>query len=336
MARLLIVADGMDGHRREYIALFQQMAANGGVTAETKPLGLSAVMTPAPMFSPMLEEHTGKFMAVAILRALIGRRSCALMFRPGEAVRSKAPKHVAKKWLLKIARALPAITIVTIMPFDLDPAFADIADDWIHDPQLWDLAPDQASAETMLAQQLRAAAAGRPVVVALGGQSRDKGFDFLADAWAAQPGMRDAWLFVAAGKVAKASRDKADRFAEQGGLLVDRFVTDEELRDLYREASVIWACYAPEYDQASGIFGRAVQTGKPVAVRQGAYVERLAEILEHPTLTVPWDDTAAAAAALQSAPPPADKPAAKVKAMRERSVAVLSRALGLPLAEGAL
>lgn len=336
MARLLIVADGEDGHRREYIALFRQMAANGGVECEARRLSFSAALNPAAIFSPMLEEHTGKFMVVAILRALIGRRSCALMFRPGEAVRSKAPKHVVKKWLLKIARALPPITIVTIMPFDLDPAFADIADDWIHDPQLWDLASDQASAETMLVQEIRVAAAGRSVVVALGGQSRDKGFDFLAETWSAQSEVRNDWLFVAAGKVAKGSRERADRFAEQGGFLVDRFVTDEELRDLYREASVVWGCYAPEYDQASGIFGRAVQTGKPVAVRQGAYVERLAKILEHPTLTVSWDDTAAAVAALKAAPPPADKPAAKVKTMRERSVAVLSKALKLPLAEGVL
>lgn len=336
MARLLIVADGEDGHRREYIALFQQMAANGGVAFETSPLRFARAWSPAAIFSPMLEEHTGKFLAVAILRALVGRRSCALMFRPGEAVRSKAPKHVLKKWLLKVARALPAITIVTIMPFDLDPAFAEIADDWIHDPQLWDLSPDQASVETMLARDIRAAAGGRPVVVALGGQSRDKGFDFLADTWAAKPGVRDAWLFVAAGKVAKASREKADQFAEQGGFLVDRFVSDEELRDLYRQAATIWACYSPEYDQASGIFGRAVQTGKPVVVRQGAYVERLAEILEHPTLAVPWDDPEGVAAALQATPAPADKPAAKVKAMRARSVAVLSRALGVPLAEGAL
>lgn len=336
MARLLIVADGEDGHRREYIALFQQMAANGGVASETRVLRFADVLSPQALFSPMLEEHTAKFLSVAILRALLGRRSCALMFRPGEAVRSRAPKHVAKKWLLKFARLLPPVTIVTIMPFDLDPSFARIAGDWIHDPQLWDLAPDAASSETTLAREVREAAGGRPVVLALGGQSRDKGFDFLSDAWDARPDLRAAWLFVAAGKVAKASREKADRFAGQGGLLVDRFVSDEELRDLYREASVVWACYSPEYDQASGIFGRAVQTGKPVVVRRGAYVQRLAEILDHPALATPWDDADGVAAALETPPPAVEKPAAKVKAMRERSVAVLSRALGLPMAESVL
>lgn len=258
------------------------------------------------------------------------------MFRPGEAVRSNAPKHIAKKWLLKVARILPPVTIVTIMPFDLDPAFAHIADDWIHDPQLWDLAPDETPSETDLAREVREAAGDRAVVLALGGQSRDKGFDFLSDAWDAQPDLRRAWLFVAAGKVAKASREKADRFAGQGGFLVDRFVSDEELRDLYREATVVWACYAPEYDQASGIFGRAVQTGKPVVVRSGAYVQRLAEILDHPAMAAPWDDTAGVAVALEAPPPAVIKPAAKVLAMRERSVAVLSRALGLPMAESVL
>jgi hypothetical protein len=336
MARLLIVADGEDGHRREYIALFQQMAANGGVSSETRKLRLSDALGSQALFSPMLEEHTAKFLIVAILRAFLGRRSCALMFRPGEAVRSSAPKHVAKKWLLKVARILPPVTIATIMPFDLDPAFAQIADDWIHDPQLWDLAPDGAPSATALAREVRDAAGGRAIVLALGGQSRDKGFDFLSDAWDAQLDLRRTWLFVAAGKVAKASREKADRFAGQGGFLVDRFVSDEELRDLYREAAVVWACYAPEYDQASGIFGRAVQTGKPVVVRSGAYVQRLAEILEHPALATPWEDTAGVAAVLETPPAAVIKPAAKVQAMRERSVAVLSRALGLPMAESVL
>lgn len=336
MARLLIVADGEDGHRREYISLFQQMAARGGVESETRLLRFSDVLSSQAVFSPMLEEHTAKFLVVAALRALLGRRSCALMFRPGEAVRSSAPKHVAKKWLLKVARILSPVTVVTIMPFDLDPAFAKIADDWIHDPQLWDLAPDDQAAETALAREVRDAAMGRPVVVALGAQSRDKGFDFLTDAWDARPDLRKAQLFVAAGKVARASKEKAARFAEQAGFLVDRFVTDEELRDLYREAALVWACYSPDYDQASGIFGRAVQTGKPVVIRRGAYVQHLAEILEHPALPVPWDDVEGVAAALAAPPPPVAKPAAKVQAMRERSAAVLSRALGVPMAESVL
>ncbi|WP_156396164.1 MULTISPECIES: hypothetical protein [unclassified Caulobacter] len=283
----------------------------------------------------MLEEHTAKFLIVAIFRALLGRRSCALMFRPGEAVRSSAPRHLVKKMLLKVAKALPTVTVATIMPFELDPAFAGIADGWIYDPQLWDLAPDEDAHGSDLARTVREQAAGRAVAVALGGQSRDKGFDFLADVWAARPGVRDRWLFVAAGKVASGSREKADRFADQQGLLVDRFVTDAELRDLYREATVVWGCYSPDYDQASGIFGRAVQTGRPIVVREGAYVERLAEILEHPMLAIPWNDTEAAAAALASPPAAVDKPATKVATMRERSIATLSHALGLPLAGSA-
>jgi hypothetical protein len=332
MARLLIAVDGDDGHRREYIALFQEMAATGGVTYETRALRFSDVFASAALFSPMLEEHTAKFLIVAIFRALLGRRSCALMFRPGEAVRSSAPRHLVKKVLLKVAKALPAVTVATIMPFELDPAFAGIADGWIYDPQLWDLAPDEDAHGSDLARTVHEQAAGRAVAVALGGQSRDKGFDFLADVWAARPGVRDRWLFVAAGKVASGSREKADRFADQRGLLVDRFITDAELRDLYREATVVWACYSPDYDQASGIFGRAVQTGRPIVVREGAYVERLAEILEHPMLAIPWNDTEAAAAALASPPAAVDKPATKVATMRERSIATLSRALGLPLA----
>ncbi len=312
------------------------MAAKSGVEVETRRLRFSDVLSSRTVFSPMLEEHTLSFLLVGALRALLGKRSCALLFRPGEVVRSGALKHVLKRLLLRAVRGLPRITIITIMPFELDPAFSAIADDWIHDPQLWDLATGSDDVATVLADDIRAASGGRPVMVALGAQSRDKGFDFLSDVWDTHPSAREKWLFVAAGRISAASRDKARRFAEQGGLVIDRFVSDAELRDLYNQASIVWGCYAPEYDQASGIFGRAVQLGKPVVVRDGAYVQRLAQILDHPTLAAPWDDTEAVARLLATAPPAVEAPLTKVQAMRRRSATVLSRALGVPMAESAL
>jgi len=278
----------------------------------------------------MLEEYTVRFLIVAWMRALWGRRSCALMFRPGEVVRSTSPRHLIKKLMLKAVRPFPTVTIATILPFELDPAFSAIADDWIHDPQLWDLDPESGGGSTPIASELRHRAANRPIVAAIGAQNQGKGFDFFADLWACDARVREQRLFVAAGKVAEASKPAADAFEAAGGLLIDRFISDAELLDLYHEASQVWGCYAPDYDQASGIFGRSVQTGRPVLVRQDSYMERLAGLLGHPVTALPWDAPAEAAAMLLASSTDAP-PAGQVAAMRSRSVQVLGRALGLDL-----
>jgi hypothetical protein len=331
MGRLLLAVRGDDGHRREYIALFRGLAAAGGHDVEARDLKPSDVLFSGAIFSPMLEEHTGRFFAIALLRSMWGRKSSALMFRPAEAVHSNALKHRVKRAGLAALRRLPGVEILTILPFDLDPEFAVVAKDWIHDPQLWDLAPDSDETPVALIDEVRAKAAGRRVVVALGAQNAGKGFDYFAELWSARPELRERFLFVAAGKVAAGSRASADTFTAAGGLLFDRFATDQELRSLYGEANLIWSCYGPIYDQASGIFGRAVQTGAPAIVRAGAYVERLAELLGHPVTALPWGDVPAAAEALLGASDQTVDPRARVEAMRTRSLAVLKRALGLEL-----
>lgn len=52
-------------------------------------------------------------------------------------------------------------------------------------------------------------------------------------------------------------------------LAEDRIVTDDEILRLYKVADLAWCCYAPDYDQASGVFGRALQTGVEPVVREG-------------------------------------------------------------------
>ena len=42
---------------------------------------------------------------------------------------------------------------------------------------------------------------------------------------------------------------------------------------LMRQADLLWCCYNPIYDQSSGIFGRAIQIGRPTIVRKGSCLE---------------------------------------------------------------
>jgi hypothetical protein len=334
MARLVLAVGGLDGHRREYIALFEDIARSAGVEVSAEYLNFAHIFRNAALFSPMLEEHTGRFAFIAAARGLLGKRSSALIFRPAEAARSGALKHMFKKIMLRAIQLLPGVSVLTILPFSLDPAFATVAKGWIYDPQLWDWSTrGPVETKTDLVTTIESKADGRQIMTALGAQNEGKGFDFLSRLLSQRAELAGKFLFVAAGKVAPGSRSAAEAFQAAGGLLVDRFITDDELQGLYDASDVIWACYAPSYDQASGILGRAVQVGVPTLVRRGSFVERLATELDHMVVGLDWNDEDAAARAILATPAGGTRSDARTRVarMRTESLAILGQALGLSL-----
>jgi hypothetical protein len=113
-------------------------------------------------------------------------------------------------------------------------------------------------------------------------------------------------------------------------VLLDRRIEDAELFALYGIADLVWSCYAPDYNQSSGIHGRAVQLGVPVVVRKGSYIDALSETLSHPSLALPFDDMSEAVSSLLKWNPRRVDPeysASLVRKMREHSLSVLADAL---------
>lgn len=277
------------------------------------------------LFSTMLEEHTARFVLVAAVRSLLGQRSVTLLFRPAEAVHGRSARLRLKRLMLGALKHMPGVSILTILPMAMDPAFARVATGWIYDPQLWDLPDDAALPAPPL--DLAATAGRRTLVCALGTQNAGKGFGLFCDIWA-DARIRDRYLFVSAGKVAAPLAERAAAFAASGGMLLDRFISNDELLGIYGASDLVWSCYAPNYDQASGIFGRAMQLGRQTLVRDGSFVEALARHLDRPAVALPWDAAAAAAALLATAPcavTPVDR-----AALRAASLSRLEDALGLP------
>ncbi len=91
----------------------------------------------------------------------------------------------------------------------------------------------------MLHDLLTHKASGRRILIALGKQEQDKGFDYLVDLWCSSPKVRETFLCVVAGKVNYNSAQKAQLFVQQGGLLIDRHISNGELIYLYRRADII-------------------------------------------------------------------------------------------------
>ncbi|WP_448658011.1 hypothetical protein ACPVPU_11150 [Sphingomonas sp. CJ99] len=285
-----------DGHRLSYIAYFAAHCDRMGRNMNVETVLRNAVLAPGPLILPMLEQRTLTNLATMAFRSIMGRPTLCLVFRASYAVRSTSMSLRIKRALMRLVRSLPRAGLVSIVPVDADPAIAPYVNDWIYDPELCDLSNEQLMREPgEMAARLRALAGRRMIVTAIGTQSADKGFDYFANLWHQVPSLRDRFLFVSAGRVVTGSDGAAAQFESDGGMLINRRIDDDELLDLYKASDLIWCCYAPSYDQASGIFGRAVQFAKTAILRQGSISQSFATVIDQPSIALPWNQADEAA-----------------------------------------
>lgn len=331
MTPVVVYSRGVGGHHREYEeTLAKELVGLGFAPTFTDRLSLE-VFRRDVLFA-MIEAAPGPFLFCAAASLVSRKRTIGLMFRPGECFRGR-PKHRMKRALFRLLVRLPSVRVLTILPFSVEPRFAEVADGWVYDFQLWDsLTLDTLGlVETPLSQEVRRSARGRGVIVALGGQSLGKGFDWLAELWTSRTELRETHLAVIAGPVASGSQASADRLRRAGAVVVDRRVSAEELRSLYGVSTLVWAAYHPDYDQASGVAGRAFQFGIPVVVREGSLMARVMRELGHPRIEIEFADRSRAASRLASSPVAVmgeAGPPRGIAELRARSLLVLAEAFG--------
>lgn len=276
----------LDGHRAAYLDFVIARFLGGRLTAG------GSLISRRPVLFLMVEENFGLYVLVGLWRALLGRRTVGLLFRPGPAIAAQTLRLRLKRLLLSGLRWVPTVRTLSIIPAPLVPGTERIVDGWIHDFQLWDIscadrrrvadlrAGSAAADDVAIMMDARAHAAGRPLLVALGMQNHGKGISHLAAA--VEAGQLDGWAVVIGGSFSP-DATLARAMLETGGVkIVDRFLTDVEMLALYAAADAVWCFYDPSYDQASGILGRAVQLGVPAVVRRGSVSEALCRDLSVP------------------------------------------------------
>ncbi len=323
------------GHRASYNEVLAKLLGERGIK-------LATGYTQATIsFFPWLDDNILVFIRTSLVNMLLGRRTVGLFGRPGDCFRKDRMKYPFKKFVFSVLKRLPGTRVLTILPFYIDPRFENVANGWIHDPQLWDLSllmPPHERKGGSFTHEICRHANGRKTIVALGGQSELKGFDFFVKLWQENLGLQERYLFIAAGEVAAKCKQEARDFVDAGGFLIDRFISDEELMEFYAGADIVWSCYSPFYDLASGIFGRAFQFGKPAIVRKGSYIAAVASYLDPLTLALPYDDLSASSDTLlqwELGRVSLAVRSEKVGAMRDRDRETLLHALlgsGVPLA----
>lgn len=258
----------LSGHRSSYLIFLSTLFPSKRVYKK------KVLFRKDPVLFMMVEESFCFYFCASILRALMGRRTVGLLFRPKPVLEGKGLKLILKKYSLYVLKIIGNVRTLTIVPFYLNPKFNTIADGWIYDFQLWDLSQSDLKAfkkyqtgedNNTFGEEVSRERKGLPVLVAIGRQDLAKGFDLFVDSAISN---NKNVQFIFGGKVAESEKSLISPFIHTGGIASDRFISDDEVLQLYAIGSAAWCVYSSEYDQASGILGRAVQLGVPVIVRE--------------------------------------------------------------------
>lgn len=275
------------GHRLGYQILFAEQLGLTRSTGRIAGRRFFRLLTAKYVLFATIDDEYLVAVTLTILRALRGRPSAGLFLRP-QTASLPGLRYWVEKWFFRVARRIPHFRLLTIVPFDLRPQYAVVANGWIHDPELWDLAIRDCKALpiTRLSNRVASISRHRPVLAFLGSATRRKGFETLCDFLEGDPGFASRLLVVVAGRVAADLQPRASSLCAAGAIVEDRFLEDDEILSLYGVVDFVWCVYDPSYDQASGIFGRALQTGRTALVRKGSLIEDQARALRIPTISI--------------------------------------------------
>ena len=318
----IVFAISEQGHRRSYVDALCSLCGYRPLTKSPR-LGVFWLLMRADGVVFSTYEESALFAtAVSALRSFHGRSTTIIVMNPARVLTGGGVEHRLKGIVLRLLRSLPRVTTLSIIPAYIDDRLAALTSDWIYDPQFWDLGvadgDEPHNLRTVLPLGVRAK--GKRVLLYLGSASSHKGFEFLVAFLESGSLHNSDWVCIAAGRSSSSIRPLVQRFEEAGGVLIDRYLSEAEVLGLKKSASCLWAVYAPTYDSSSGIFGRALQLGKPVLVRQGSIIHRIGEIEGGRVLPVPWGDELGVARLLDNLPPDDTEIEVRTLRMRDRSV----------------
>lgn len=281
MIQPIIHVNAAGGHRSSYRDLFVRLLDGKPSTGPIRGWRFWHLVRARAVFFATIDDDYAFFIAVAILRAIQCKPTTGLFLRPLQCFRTERPViYPLKRYAFRALLKLPRLRLLSIIPHYIRPELSEVSHDWIYDPQTWDLWLDGPPVlpDTELSLRVRAAGVGRQVIIFIGEANLRKGFDKFVDMAEAES---EHTLFVSAGRVSRDCEPHAARLRDLGMIVEDRFVTDDEILSLYKAADLAWCRYSPDYDQASGVFGRAMQTGVKPVVREESMLALMEPILKN-------------------------------------------------------
>ena len=280
------------GHRTSYLQTCSKMFSLLQVCQRLDYSLFMRLLNARRLLFVTIDDAPIGFLLVAVARAMI-RRPTVGLFLGVQRCLDRDLRALVKRAIYRCVKRIPGLTLGTISPFNVYPSYANFANVGVCDPQYWDLiigGEIQSNLSSMLSEQVRRQADGRRVMVILGRLGTNKGLDVIARTLTNTPDINRRVLVVCAGPSTSETSSTLTKLRNAGALVVNRYITDVELGSLYSISTFVWSCYAPGYDHASGIFGRAVQYGRIPIVRSGSVIAKFAQAYDLPHTAVDFGD----------------------------------------------
>jgi len=263
------------GHRYEYhkllLELFDLKSSVGKVNSA---IFISFMRVDKLLFSTVDDDLIG-FVWVGLGRSLVGKKTVGLFLRPQSCFEKKI-KGFLKRGICSLLKKNPMVSLVVIQPYIVNQKLEKVSDIWVHDPQLWDKIEDEEVETTRLSERIQSKKNNRLVLSYFGKVTSYKGFDYLVQLFDANPGLIDFFTVFVGGVVDPDCDEVLKKGKEIGFKIKEGFLDEKDLMSMYRISDLVWSCYSPEYDQASGVFGRSVQHGCCSIVRKGSFLSKYA------------------------------------------------------------
>ena len=307
--RPLVFERVLAGHRQNYAETIGHVLGARVVLGKSLAALMDAVFS-RHLVVTTLESAPRLYSAILIARALVGARSTVIATRWHVLSPRRTFQSTLRRMIQHLLLWFEPIQVLSITPpSDIE---SPKAPRYIEDIEFWDLpqAVFDGPPRSSLADEVDAAKGGRKAIVALGTLDISKGLLFLEQIFDATPALSEQYVVVCCGEVMEPSRAALEPLRRRAAVWVDRFLDRDELLSLYRQADVVWCCYEPGYDVSSGVFGRAIQLGRPTITRAGSIVARLADRAGHGT-SIDYGDIGSAASLLARGLGPGSTPSSR-------------------------
>lgn len=260
------------GHRKDYMSFCDTCLGGQKSTNLYKEVFFNK-----KIFFLMIEEMFLAYVLISVIRNLIGLNTYGITFRANTVFNDRSIRSSLKKFLMSILKKLKRVKTISIIPFYIDERLENVCDGWIYDFQFWDMKLFEDKYKNFrnidFEQKILKISNGRKIVCALGKQSIVKGFEDFCDKY--QDALKEDYLFISAGEIIDIDEINIEHYKESGVHIINRKISNKELFSLYSISNFIWGCYKPNYDQSSGILGRALQFKKPIIVRKNSVAEKI-------------------------------------------------------------
>ena len=257
------------GHRKAYMDFVESKYGAERISC------VRLLFTRKPVLFLMAEERPVYIIFCMFFRGALGFRTLALLFRLRPILDSQGVFSSVKRRVLKIIVKISRFGFISIIPEDIYPEVKDVCRYNIFDFQFWD----------QLDRSSFPSSKRDPGMAVVGRQNHEKGFHYIS-------GFIERFKVIDSLKVYGQIDESCRDYLQDIKVIVPNsdvrngFVSEDEILDAYARCRYIWCCYSPDYDQSSGVLGRAIQFGNVPVVRRGSLSERYCRLVNANFLSV--------------------------------------------------